>query len=359
VSDGSFSRAKEIFLATLDLETGERREFVERECGGDAGLRAEVESLLGFSEEGGAQPTQDILSAAEGPRPPAGRGPQPDAEAFQRFQHLLAQRYRIEGEIGRGGMATVYRTHDLRHDRSVALKVLSPDLTALLGPERFLREIRIVAQLQHPHVLPLYDSGEAGGFLYYVMPLVEGGSVRTRLGEGSGLAVEEAVRILRDVAEALAEAHARGIVHRDIKPDNVLISGRNALVADFGLAKAVSTAGGDPLLTGVGLPLGTPAYMSPEQAVGDPDVDFRADIYSFGVLAFELLAGRTPFRAPTPREMLSAHLTRRPPTSPSFGPTCPKPWWSWSGDAWPSAPRIGGATPGPFYESWRVWPRRR
>jgi len=313
VSDAPFSRAKEIFLAALEVGAGERMAFVERACAGDAALQAEVVSLLGFSEEGGAEPARDLLSVAEGPRFAGWPNPGIDPEAFGRFQDLLGDRYRVEGEIGRGGMATVYRAHDLRHDRPVALKALSPELTALLGPERFLREIRIVAQLQHPHVLPLYDSGEAGGFLFYVMPLVEGGSARTHLREGAGLPVEEAVRILRDVAEALAEAHARGIVHRDIKPDNVLISGRNALVADFGLAKAVSTAKGDAHLTGAGLPLGTPAYMAPEQVAGDPEIDFRADIYAFGVLAFELLTGRTPFPAPTPREVLSAHLTQPPP----------------------------------------------
>ncbi|MGW8267463.1 MAG: serine/threonine-protein kinase, partial [Longimicrobiales bacterium] len=313
MSDAPFSRAKEIFLAALEVEDGERMAFVERACAGNAALQAEVVSLLGFSEEGGAKAARDLLSVAEGSRFAGWPSPGIDPEAFVRFQDLLWDRYRVEGEIGRGGMATVYRAHDLRHDRPVALKVLSPELTALLGPERFLREIRIVAQLQHPHVLPLYDSGEAGGFLFYVMPLVEGGSARTHLREGAGLPVEEAVRILRDVAEALAEAHARGIVHRDIKPDNVLISGRNALVADFGLAKAMSTAKADAHLTGAGLPLGTPAYMAPEQVAGDPEIDFRADIYAFGVLAFELLTGRTPFPASTPREVLSAHLTTPPP----------------------------------------------
>jgi tRNA A-37 threonylcarbamoyl transferase component Bud32/tetratricopeptide (TPR) repeat protein len=325
VSDSSFSRAKEIFLAAVELDPDEQMAFVEEECRGDAELRAEVVSLLGFSEARDPATEGDILAAAESPGSDGWPGLRPDPAAFDRFRDLLADRYRMEGEIGRGGMATVYRAHDLRHDRRVALKVLSPEVTALLGPDRFLREIRIVAQIQHPHVLPLYDSGEAGGFLFYVMPLVEGGTARTRLREGGGLEMEEAVRILRDVAEALAEAHIRGIVHRDIKPDNVLISGRNAMVADFGLAKAVSAARGDPGLTGTGLPLGTPAYMSPEQVAGDPDIDFRADIYAFGVLAFELLAGRTPFTAPTPREMLSAHLNVPPPDLSELRRDLPEP----------------------------------
>ncbi len=313
MSEDSYARAKEIFLSALERDEDERMAFVEKACGKDPELRAEVVSLLGFTQEGDTATDGDILSAAESPRPDGREEPRTDSAVFQRFRELLADRYRIEEEIGRGGMATVYRALDLRHDRAVALKVLTPEVTALLGPDRFLREIRIVARIQHPHVLPLYDSGEAGGFLFYVMPLVDGGSARTRLEGEGGLEVEEAVRILRDVAEALAEAHAQGIVHRDIKPDNVLISGRNALVADFGLAKAMSAARGDPLLTGTGLPLGTPAYMSPEQVAGDPQIDFRTDIYAFGILAFELLTGRTPFTAPTPRAMLSAHLTTSPP----------------------------------------------
>jgi serine/threonine protein kinase len=182
----------------------------------------------------------------------------------------LAGRYAIERELGQGGMATVYLARDLRHERLIALKVLRPELAASLGPERFLREIRLAAQLQHPHILPLHDSGEAGGFLYFVMPYVKGESLRARLARGGELPVHDAVKILVEVTDALAYAHAQGVVHRDIKPDNVLLSGRHALVTDFGVAKALSESTGRQELTTAGVALGTPTYMAPEQATADP-----------------------------------------------------------------------------------------
>ncbi len=224
----------------------------------------------------------------------------------------LADRYRIERELGAGGMATVYLAHDRKHDRPVALKVLRPELAAGLGVERFDREIRISAQLQHPHVLTLIDSGRVGDLFYYVMPFVEGESLRARLERGGALPVDEAVRYLRDVVDALAAAHARGIVHRDIKPDNVLVSGRHALVTDFGVAKALSEAQATTQLTTAGMSLGTPAYMAPEQAAGDPDVDHRADLYAVGVLAYEMLTGQPPFGGQTARSIMAAHLTEQP-----------------------------------------------
>lgn len=224
----------------------------------------------------------------------------------------LADRYRIERELGAGGMATVYLAHDLRHDRKVALKVLRDDLTASLGKERFLREINIAAGLTHPHVLPLHDSGEVAGQLYYVMPFVDGQSLRQKLARDGELPVAEALRILRDVADALSEAHRLGVVHRDLKPENVMLRGRHALVADFGVAKALSEATGRHSLTTVGVALGTPTYMSPEQATADPHVDHRSDVYAFGVLAYELLAGVPPFVGNTPQEVLAAHVTRAP-----------------------------------------------
>jgi serine/threonine protein kinase len=196
--------------------------------------------------------------------------------------------------VGQGGMATVYLAEDLKHGRRVAVKVLRPELAAALGHERFVREIGIAAQLQHPHILPLFDSGEAEGFLYYVMPFVEGESLRERLTRDGSIPIHEAVRIIREVVDALAHAHQHGIVHRDIKPDNVMLSGRHATVTDFGVAKAVSAAGSDKLTT-VGMALGTPTYMSPEQAMGETDLDARADIYSVGALAYELLSGHPPF----------------------------------------------------------------
>ena len=225
-------------------------------------------------------------------------------DTFDRLKAALADRYAIREEIGAGGMATVYLAEDLKHHRKVAVKVLRPDLAATLGPERFLREIEVAAKLHHPHILPLYDSGEADGFLYYVMPYEEGQSLREKLAKEGELPVAEAVRLLRDVVDALAHAHKHGVVHRDIKPDNVLLSGRHALVTDFGVAKAVSEATGRQKLTTAGVALGTPAYMAPEQAVADPHIDHRADIYAVGVLAYELLTGRPPFQADTPLETL-------------------------------------------------------
>jgi len=206
-------------------------------------------------------------------------------------------------------MATVYLAEDLKHDRKVAVKVLRADLAASLGPERFLREVKIAANLQHPHVLPLYDSGQADGFLYYVMPYVEGISLRQKLIREGELPIPDAVRMLRDVADALAYAHRHGVVHRDIKPENVMLSDRHALVTDFGVAKAVSEATGRQTLTTAGVALGTPAYMAPEQAAADPHTDHRADIYAFGVVAYELLTGRPPFTGASPQAILAAHVT--------------------------------------------------
>jgi serine/threonine-protein kinase len=197
----------------------------------------------------------------------------------------LASQYKILRELGSGGMATVYLAEDIKHRRRVAVKVLRPDLAASLGRERFFREIEVAARLQHPHILSLFDSGEANGFLYYVMPYVEGISLRDRLSQGGELPVNEVVRILAEMSDALAYAHGQGVVHRDIKPDNVMLSGRHALVMDFGIAKAVSEATGPSAITSVGIALGTPAYMAPEQAMAEGQIDQRADIYALGVVA--------------------------------------------------------------------------
>jgi serine/threonine-protein kinase len=221
----------------------------------------------------------------------------------------LQDRYRFDREIGQGGMATVYLAEDLKHQRKVAVKVLRPDLAATLGSDRFIREITIAARLSHPHILPLHDSGEAGGFLYYVMPYVEGQSLREKLFRDGELPIPAAVRILAEVADAMAYAHHQGVVHRDIKPENVMLAERHAMVTDFGVAKAVSEATGRQTLTTAGVALGTPAYMAPEQAAADPHTDHRADIYAFGVLAYELLTGRPPFIGATPQSILAAHVT--------------------------------------------------
>jgi len=243
---------------------------------------------------------------------------------LDRLTTALSDRYTIERELGAGGMATVYLAHDVKHDRKVALKVLRPDLAASLGADRFLREVRIAANLSHPHILPLYDSGEAEGFLFYVMPYVEGESLREKLDREGELPIHEATRILKEVADALAYAHAHKVVHRDIKPDNVMLSGRHALVMDFGVAKAVSEATGRHQVTTAGVALGTPTYMAPEQAAADPNVDHRADIYALGVLGYELLAGRPPFMGNTPQQILSAQVTATPDPLETYRSTVPQ-----------------------------------
>ena len=227
---------------------------------------------------------------------------------FERLQSALADRYHLERELGQGGMATVYLADDLKHRRKVALKVLKPDLAATLGAERFLREIELCARLTHPHVLPLHDYGNAGGFLYYVMPYVEGESLRDRLTREKQLPLDDALRITREVADALAYAHAQGVIHRDVKPENVLLQSGHAVVADFGIARAVSAAGGTRL-TETGLAVGTPAYMSPEQAAGETDIDARSDLYSLGCVLYEMLTGETPYTGPTPQAILAKKLT--------------------------------------------------
>jgi eukaryotic-like serine/threonine-protein kinase len=241
--------------------------------------------------------------------------------AFERIAAALADRYRLERELGQGGMATVYLAEDIRHRRQVAIKVLRPDLTAALGPDRFMQEIEIAARLQHPHILGVFDSGSADGFLYYVMPYVDGESLRERLARQGELPVHEAVRLLSEIADALGYAHSRGVVHRDIKPENIMLSGRHALVMDFGVAKAVNEASGQNRLTTLGVALGTPAYMAPEQASADPHLDHRVDIYALGVVGYELLAGRPPFTGASPQQVLAAHVMQAPELLSSHRPS--------------------------------------
>jgi tRNA A-37 threonylcarbamoyl transferase component Bud32 len=212
---------------------------------------------------------------------------------LERLCAALADRYTITRQIGRGGMATVYLADDLRHDRAVAVKVLQPEVAEAMGSDRFLREIRIAAQLQHPHILALHDSGDADGFLYYVMPYVDGGSVRDLLYQKGSVDAHTAFAIVEEVADALSYAHRKGVVHRDVKPENVLFSEGHAVVADFGIARAVTEAGGTPL-TRTGFPLGTPGYMSPEQASGTTDLDERTDIFSLACVAYEMVVGDVP-----------------------------------------------------------------
>jgi serine/threonine-protein kinase len=228
-----------------------------------------------------------------------------------RLSAALAHRYRIERELGQGGMATVYLAHDVRHDRKVALKVLRPELAAILGAERFLNEIKVTANLQHPNILALYDSGEADTFLYYVMPYVEGETLRERMDRERQLSVEDALQIAREIASALEFAHERNVVHRDIKPENILFQGGQAVVADFGIALAVSQAGGTRL-TETGLSLGTPHYMSPEQATGDRELDARSDIYSLGAVVYEMLTGEPPHGGKSVQAIVAKILSERP-----------------------------------------------
>jgi serine/threonine-protein kinase len=228
-----------------------------------------------------------------------------------RLRAALSDRYRIEAVIGAGGMAEVYRAHDLKHGRDVAVKVLRPELAHAVGADRFLREIATTATLRHPHILPLYDSGDAGGILYYVMPLVEGESLRARLEREGRLPIDEALRITTEVADALGYAHERGITHRDIKPENILLERGHAVVADFGIARAVASTGSERL-TETGFAIGTPMYMSPEQAVGEPNLDGRSDLYSLGCVLYEMLAGKPPFTGPTAVAMTQQHLMEQP-----------------------------------------------
>src|SRR5436190_4877030 len=231
------------------------------------------------------------------------------AELSERLQTALGTAYRVERELGGGGMSRVFVAEETRLGRRVVIKVLPPDLALEMRMDRFNREIQLSASLQHPHIVPLLAAGGADDLLYYTMPFVEGEPLRAKLSRDGGLPVRDAVRILKDVADALAYAHARGVVHRDIKPDNVLLSGHHAVVADFGVAKAVSQAKTESGLTSVGVALGTPAYMAPEQAAGDPNIDARADIYAFGAMAYEMLTGRSPFAGLAPHQMLAAHIT--------------------------------------------------
>ncbi len=239
--------------------------------------------------------------------------PWPMTETNQRLTDALAGRYRVEREIGRGGMATVYLAHDIKHDRDVALKVLRPDLAAGMGSDRFMREIKLAARMTHPHILPLYDSGEADGFFYFVMPLVEGESLRDRIEKSKQLAVEEAVAVAKEVAAALDYAHRHDVVHRDIKPENIMMHDGHAIVTDFGVGKAVTAAADGETLTQTGVTVGTPAYMSPEQAAGQGDIDGRSDLYSLGCVLYEMLTGEPPFTGPTVQAVIAKRFVETPP----------------------------------------------
>jgi serine/threonine-protein kinase len=235
------------------------------------------------------------------------------AELIDRLQQVVGDTYRIEKELGGGGMSRVFLAEEVALGRQVVIKVLPPEMAADVSQERFHREIKLAAKLQHPHVVPLLTAGADGDLLYYVMPFIKGESLRVKLAREGELPVGEALRILREVTDALAYAHRSGVVHRDIKPDNVLLSEGHAVVTDFGVAKAVSaSSGSSSSLTSLGIALGTPAYMAPEQAAADPHTDHRADIYAVGALAYEILCGRPPFTGSTPQAVMAAHVTEAP-----------------------------------------------
>ena len=240
-------------------------------------------------------------------------------ELLPQLQIALAHRYTIEAELGRGGMGIVYRAWDVKHARPVAVKVVRPELGSVLATERFLREIQLAAKLQHPHIVPLHDSGEAAGALFYVMPFVEGESLRTRLMRERQLSIDDALQISREVADALGYAHSHDVLHRDIKPENVLLSAGHAVVVDFGIGRAITAAGGDRL-TESGISVGTPAYMSPEQATGDAKLDGRSDLYSLACVLYEMLAGHPPFLGATAQEVVVRHALDRVPSLRSARP---------------------------------------
>jgi serine/threonine-protein kinase len=289
-----------ILQAALACEPARRDAFVAEACGDDGELRREVASLLaahdGVDSDFLERPAAAVLGALIAP-----------ASVGERLANALAGRYAIERELAHGGMATVYVARDVRLGRQVAIKVMREDLAAAVGTERFLEEIRVTASLQHPHILRLFDSGSAGDLLWYVMPFVEGETLRSRLTREGRLPVDVAIQLVREMADGLEYAHRHGVVHRDVKPENVLLQRGHALLADFGIALALEKAGGERL-TRTGLTLGTPQYMAPEQAAGERALDARTDVYALGAVLYEMLAGEPPFAAESRQEVLRRML---------------------------------------------------
>jgi serine/threonine protein kinase len=332
----------------LGLDPEQRSAFLDRTCPPDPALRADIERLLrageapdGFLEEGALALASPLIGKL---------GEHPSLAPGERLGPYL-----IERELGHGGMATVYLARDRRDDRQVALKALRPELSGLLAAERFAREIEVSAGLDHPHILPLHDSGildaAAGPPVYfYAMPYVAGGSLRGRLNDEIQLPLENALEIASQVADALDYAHRRRIIHRDIKPENILLSGPDAVVADFGIARAVDAAGTERL-TGTGLTLGTPTYMSPEQATGESRLDGRSDLYALGCVLYEMLAGQPPFLGATSQAVLARHAaepvpalrTVRPAVSPALERVVTRALAKPPADRFPTAAAFGRA----------------
>jgi len=331
-----------ILQAALASEPARREAVVAVACGADLALRHEVESLLAAhvdeSDDFLERPAAEVLGVPEVP------------PLHARLARALEGRYVIEREIARGGMATVHLARDVRHGRRVAIKVLRDEIAAAIGAERFLEEIRVTASLQHPHILPLFDSGVADGVLWYAMPFVEGETLRARLTREGPLPVADALRIAREIADALDHAHARGVVHRDIKPENVLLQHGHALVADFGIALALEQAGVDRV-TRTGVAIGTPQYMAPEQAAGERALDARVDVYALGAVLHEMLAGESPFAAAARRaavrrlmyEPPAALATRRADVAPFLDVALRKALAAQPEDRFPSAAAFADA----------------
>jgi eukaryotic-like serine/threonine-protein kinase len=314
MDDPRLARLTELFDRALDLPQALRREFLENACGADTELYDELVSLIeahesstGYFEGLAEQIVSPAFAAISGSTPF-----EDDPDLLQRLQQALGDSYRIGRELGGGAMSRVFLAHETKLDRKVVIKVLPPQMMPAMSPDRFRREIHVAAQLQHPHIVPLLTSDSAGEFLYYTMPFIAGESLRARLARDGALPVEDARRIWRNVLDALAHAHTNGVVHRDIKPANILLSGRNALITDFGIALAIEAAAGDAQATAAGLTVGTPAYMAPEQITGEPEPDQRVDIYAAGLVMYEMLEGRSPFPARTKRDLVLARLAQEP-----------------------------------------------
>ena len=287
------------------------------------------------------------------------------SEITQRLSTALADRYKIERHLGEGGMATVYLAEDLKHKRKVAVKVLRPELAAVLGAERFVQEITTTANLQHPHILPLHDSGDADGFLYYVMPFIEGETLRDKLNRETQLGIEEAVKITTEVADALDYAHRNNVIHRDIKPENILLHDGRPMVADFGIALALSAAAGGRM-TETGMSLGTPHYMSPEQATAEKDLTSRSDIYSLGCVLYEMLTGDPPHTGSSAQQIIMKIVTEEvPPVTkvrkavpPNVAAAVVQALEKLPADRFDSAAKFGEALVTPTFALPAVWPSR-